>query len=354
MENIGRIFGLSPPPPAKPEDPLFSSDLSPPDSSFLLREPCPIPPIAFPSAPMTVPRPARPGRKPMFAEFPEPQRKALYKALRTEKNRRSARQCRARRQNHIESLEAEVRTLKSRLAKYELIERQRDPADAEDQRVFEAAVSDLDRIKAESDPARFSDFFVARMDEKLLERQHAMEQLSRIMVEIAVPFSLRVFLWGAEKGVRVCEPEHMREVFGCALPKKEDWENIAQGCPDVAHCQAEKENMVGVLGRVRKNVKQILAAQKEIQLDTWRVWKFITADFIPRHMSGQIADSTLFRMKLLDRPELGDYALFHLSDNDFGFGGSADKWLDRFGQDLAGVSASASNLVDNAATRMVC
>ncbi len=273
------------------------------------------------------PKRSRRGRKPMFANLPEPQRLALTRAVRSEKNRRCARESRYRKQNYIRTLEDEINTLKaeladckSKLARYELIEQQRDLTDAEDQHVFEAAKREMQQTKATS--RQFPDIFMRKMTEKLAVRQKALQQLARIAVEIAVPLSLRVFLRVAEDTSNMNRQEGLDHVLGCR-PTGEDARNIIQAYDDAfsdpTSCLTLKERSRMTLERLRGHVKQLLQSHRGIQEETWMIWKYMTEDFVPKKIRGKVEESAIFHLKLRDKPELGDYTLFQVNDNDFVF-----------------------------------
>ncbi len=363
MENIDRLFredqllvpasdsaaAISPPHKKEPSVLLLSPELTPShDSPPIGVAPFPYP-LSFPAfrSPSveseSEPKPrSKRGRKPMFAGMPEPQRKILAQAARAAKNRRCARESRAKKQRYINQLEEEVERLKTELAeckrkfaRYELIDRQLDLADAEDQHVFAAAMEEMQLTKATS--RQFPDIFIRKMNEKLEERRKAMEQLARLTVEIAVPLTLRSALRCAWDYTNVNEPE---KIFGCA-PNSEDAENLRSAfeykfpgpAPDLGPL---RETTAKILRRLRDSVKQMLRSQRSIQFETWRIWVRLTEDFMPKHLPGKVEDSVVFHQKLRGMPELGDFAVFQLEEGDFDFdtGEAVRERLSRFGSTI--------------------
>ncbi len=326
-------------------DPLFDDDCfprnshSPPpkprDEPLLLLAPDPcvmpsFPPINPPSPLDEQLQPLRShrGRKSRFSYLPEPQRKAVCRAIRAEKNRKCARESRVRKQQYVEGLESEVAALKSelaeckrKLARYELIERQRDEGDAEDQHVFEAAKQEMEQTKADS--RQFPDIFMKKMEEKLEQRGRALEQLARLTVEIAIPLSIRGFLWSAEDKITgPPSPDLLQRIFG-TRPEPEDAKNII-GCmrtrfPDVKGYLVQRARVGRVLKSIRRNVKLMLKCQRRIQFETLRTWKWLTDDYLPKRLSGKVENSVVFHQKLKQRKELKDDSFFGVGEKDFTF-----------------------------------
>ncbi len=354
MENIDRLFAEdqlftesahadpvdSPPHKTSPVL-IISPDMSPILDPFSLPQefPCALSPSVpteslwsaaeLPSqtlqAPQKRPAPKR-GRKPMFANLPEPQRRAMAKIVRATKNRRCARESREKKQRYVIGLEEEVGSLRAELAeykkkfaKYETIDRQLDSEDAEDQRVVESAINEMKQTNATS--RQFPDIFMRKMEEKLEERRKALEQLARMTVEIAVPLTLRGFLRCADHCPTMCPPK-LEEMFG-RVPDPEDAKNIQAVLqirpPTLKEIACVRELATKAKQRLKENVKRMLKCQRKIQFETWRVWKAITDDYMPKYQPGKVESSVIYHQKLRGRPELSDYTLFGVADNDFAF-----------------------------------
>ncbi len=273
-----------------------------------------------------VPAKKRQGRRHKFCELPEPQRKALYKAMRAAQNRMCARVSRAKKQKYVEDLEAEVKSLKNQLAeckmrleKYEAIEKQLDPADLEDKVLFAETMKEASSMAGNS--ACFVELFMRKMEQKLANGRKAMEQLAHLMVQITVPLSMRTVLWSSQSKDNLYTPEGLIKLVGFQ-PNVEETKKMIESVmamyPEAKHIAEMRTKRFEVLQQMRRDVKQMLRSQKEIQLNTLRFWRFVRENFAPGRVPGKQESCPFFKQKLLGRPELGDYEFFQLNDSDFG------------------------------------
>ncbi len=112
------------------------------------------------------------------------------KAIRAEKNRRFAKESRDRKRRYVQELEAEVKDLrkqvefyKSRLSKYELIEKQRNMFGYELYATISGVYKEMyEKHQSVTDTALFVKALEKKFDQCVEERRKALEQLARTMV----------------------------------------------------------------------------------------------------------------------------------------------------------------------------
>ncbi len=328
---------------------LSPNPLSPPSQVpsclQLPRTPEPFPAAAFPAAfysqslPLFYPLP--PADLPPVPAFPPAKRraprgsskvvdgitKAMRKSIHAEKNRQFARESRERKRAYVQGLEREVATLKTelawykeRFASYALIDRKRDISTTEKTEAIQAALRELSQTRAA--PGQLSELIIQKFTESFNERKKALEQLFRIMLEVAVPTILRFQLWAVDNNIDVFDPEHLHKYFGYqpgSETMKVVLEHMKTAHANHAEIQRElKTKLSKVTINIRKNVKQMLEAQREIQMDTAKVMhclkKFISPNYTVEHA---IHDMNHAIPRLSGREELSDESIFKVSEEDF-------------------------------------
>ncbi len=253
-----------------------------------------------------------------------------------ERNVWLARESRERKRLYVEGLEQEVVVLRAelakknaRLARYELIERQLDIMGDEDRRVILSALEEMTRTKA-AEP-EFPSILIRKMKAITEERRKALEQLSHMMLEIAVPFSLRLFLWEAENGVEIFDPVHAEKVLG-RKPTVEQMKLLATYAEYAVSCKDTykelKARAVSAAQRIRKNVKQMVECQKAIQMETLSILRCLRKKVFPEYTKSDAELEIKFIPKLETLPELSNAAIFQLTEESLWQDANTEAYLD--------------------------
>ncbi len=284
----------------------------------------PIPPLVFPpSLGSSVTAPLASGKK-RRSRARTQQRTMDPETLQAhaERNRWFARQSRERKRIHVEGLEKEITSLKAelqlckqKLAQYELIDKQRHMTGEEGRALIFDAVNEMAKQR-EMSPKKFSQIVIDRVEAMAKEKRQALEQLSRMMLEIAVPLSLRLFLWEAESGIDIFDPDSMGRVLGYKPDTEESrllMHYLQMGFPDRGTFERIRARMVTATRRIRNNVKLMIECQRGIQLETHRIWCVVKSNIISTTTDFASID-VKFTPKLQGRPELSDAAIFQLRD----------------------------------------
>ncbi len=248
------------------------------------------------------------------------------KTFRAERNRRFAKESRIRKQKYVTGLEKEVTALKkevaeykAKLADYELIDKQRKMTGEECCAILTGTFEAMSRRNAA--PGEFSQIIMKTLDEMVEERRKALEQLARIMLQVAVPLSLRLFLWEADNDIDIFDPVSVGRAMGYA-PDGEEVKTIMASLKatykDRKTYQDMKLHMAEISQSIRGKVRQFVESQKGIQLETLRIWHYMRKHFLSSYSKDQQTASGLkYVPKLQGRPELSDAAIFRIRDEDF-------------------------------------
>ncbi len=294
-----------------------------------------VPSRFLPSAPI---RPGkRPRRQESAAADPSP-------GTTRKRNLWLARESRERKRLYVVGLEQEVSTLKSELAKksailckYELIEKQRNVVDGdEDRALFLETLDEMSRTNAA--PEQFQEVMMRKMKKMAEGRSKALEQLSQMMLEIAVPFSMRMFLWKAENNIDVFDPKCAKKTLGCRPgPEQIEAMTSCQSCVNEFRDLYEKikARAVAASQRIRKSVNQIVACQKAIQTETLGLMRCMKNKVMSKYTKSDAELEVKFAPKLLSRPELSNAAIFQLRNERLWLDASTEAYLDASDEDDA-------------------
>ncbi len=282
-----------------------------------------------PSIPTEIMVPAKKRRQPAAkSEISDEQQQR--KALRAKKNRQFARESRIRKLQYFAGLEKEVDVLrkeladcKSRLAEYKLIERQR--AIAGD-KGYELISSTFPKM-GQGDISGLSRKIIHEMDRLIEERRVAMEQLSRMMFRVAVPISSRIVMWRAEHDIDIFSAESV----GKAMGYRADGEEVKAVMANLQAMYHDQETydqmraaMQSITQNIRKGARQLVEGQRQMQVETMKIWQFVKAKLIPRLERNRAAANALKHMpKFEGNPELSDAVLLQVGKQDFSIGSEA-------------------------------
>ncbi len=259
---------------------------------------------------------------------------AQRKVKRAESNRKFARESRRRRTEYVKSLEAEVLELRqqvefyrSRLGKYELIERQRNVFGYE---LYEEVAEVTEEMRAmHQDPNdRFLLYhaMAKKFDQFVEDRRKTIEQLARAMVEVVAPLPQRFFFWAAENNIDMFDTEKMLKASNYAVPAdtmKSIVELITNSYTDTWRGRNEIRLFFATAGvRIRSLVKQLIDCQKQIQEETKRVAWFGFTHVLHNIDIRRVQCFAQFAASMKLRPELSDCSLYQLSQADFGMASS--------------------------------
>ncbi len=316
-------------PPSAATPPLSSSSLS--QLSF----PLSAGPMELPQIEPMIPPTRRRHRGSTLAE------KLQRKAARAEKNRKFARESRERKRCYVQELEDEVAGLKAELEKYkerfsryELVEKMRAAACGNANAMIPAALEEMARTGASRE--QFARILIEKTEQMIMERQKALEQLSRIMLEIMVPRHLRLCFWAAENDIDLYNPHNVCKFMGYT-PTEEQMralaEHLQSSRKESSESQRRGKSRIAIIAEdVRKQVKRMLECQHDVDHETMRIWKLGKKVFAHRYTPDFAANEFKFSPQLGGRPELSDCAIFQITEQDFSFDGGmertecADEW----------------------------
>ncbi len=263
-------------------------------------------------------RKRKPENEPAEPSLFGPALEAGRRELRAQKNRVFARESRERKKHLLQQQEIEIRSLKaelcearSRLQTYELIEKQRNMMGNELSEVFKPLLQGAEH------PQEFAAAFLERGDRFMDNNRKAMQKLAHMMVEIAVPFPMQLCLWKAEGGADIFEGTTMkRETEKVETPRQ-----LGDGCG--VFLEGEKyykcrQMLREVSQSIRADVKRLLEAQKDIQRGTQKLWDLFKQVVLPKYNATKVKQHMEIFPKLRKNPELSDYAIYHIADQDFG------------------------------------
>ncbi len=255
-----------------------------------------------------------------------PSRKAFLAA----RNRWFARKSREKKRLRLESLENEVVRLRSelgvckeKLARYELIDRQRIQPREESRNVVLSVLTEMAQRKAED--TEFPKFLQREMEKKVDERRQALEQLTRLTLEIALPPSVRLSIWEAENDVDIYDTGDVCRCLGYkdglgADEVREMMDYVNYYHPDRKSHQKIREEVAAAAKRIRKNVKQMLECQRGIRVEALSIWQHTKRTLLDRCTKYNAVPGLRFAPKLVDRPELSDREILQVNDRDFRIG----------------------------------
>lgn len=323
-------------------DPLLSSDLppspsecpSPPPPPLLFLTPSdsasPSPtvlPAGDPQRPSDAPDKKRrqPARKLAAAAAVTPE-KQQRKALRASKNRQFARESRERKLKYFAGLAKEVAVLrkelskaKARMAEYELIERQR--ALSGEKGVSGIATAFVAMGRRNADISTLTRNIAEEAGRILDERRKALGQLTRMMLQIAVPLPVRLFMWEGENGMDIFNPASVARVMGYPANAREVkiiMASLQETYQTQENYQEANAVMRGLAQSVKKNVRILIDSQRGIQMEAMKLWMYIKEKLMPQFQQNRAAARGMQIVPRMEgRTELSDEIMFGVKEEDF-------------------------------------
>lgn len=249
------------------------------------------------------------------------------RATRAENNRKYARDSRERRNEYIKRLKVEVRGLRqevdfyrTRLSRYELIERHRSAFGYEFYTQIAHVTAELSDMHSSSTGEETQKAFVKRFDQFMEERRTAMEQLSRTIVEITASLPQRFLFWASENNL-LLDPEKMSKATGGQIPIEYARTMIEIMQNLLVDRKQYNETLVffaASSARVRGLVKELIGSQRHLQEEMKRVNQFIFRHFMPGVDMPKVQRMAQFVASLKLMPQLSDSAMYQLTQADFG------------------------------------
>jgi len=250
------------------------------------------------------------------------------KTERAERNRRSAKASRERTHLYIKALEREVLTLRQQVAidqyylkLFALDEKHKNPFARE----FASIIPTINEAMATSNqPFTNAEFFTETFkrcyQQKLEAKRRALERLTKEMVEMITPFSVRLMMWLAEKNTDCFDAQELAksisseisfnqvkeitEYFKCIFPYKKKYEDVK--------VQVKKINE-----HLKVIVKDLIECQKRLQIEMKTIENFITTVIFPDLGPKAIEAFSKLSPKLATKPEFSNFALHDLTSASF-------------------------------------
>lgn len=249
------------------------------------------------------------------------------KAIRAEKNRMFAKESRDRKQMYIRNIENQLRVLrvqvedyKQRLSKYELIEEQLE-LNHEIKKYMESVRAMLAETKEA--PVK-NQAFVSAMQkfytEAIREKQKALSILTKAMVEMMMPLSVRLCLWTKEKGVDLHNNEEVEKLVQEKVPNEQaqnvkEYVKIIQDIDRLPNGEVKYVTDAGL--RVRELIRKMVKCQKKAQIELAKICDYMNKSMFPNFDLVNINNFVRITAQLILSPELSNYSLCKLGDSDF-------------------------------------
>ena len=257
------------------------------------------------------------------------------KALRAEKNRRFAKESRERKRKYVEGLEAEIKDLRMRLSqsvqrlkKYEFIEKYSYGLGSSMYEIIKSTYEDMYlNGKPLNNASLFMEEIKRKVERSLEEQRLALKQLTRMMINVVIPFNTRLSMWMIDNHVNFsnCE-ESMAQLSSKTSEEliKMYVNCMRQAYPDKKRLDEIQIHMANAGSKLRLIAKQVIDCQKEAQSELKNFSDFISVNALSGY------DARLFEMlakitfRLASIPELSDYSLYQLKETDLGIENSSD------------------------------
>lgn len=227
------------------------------------------------------------------------------------------------------ALRAELEMKNKKLSKYAIIERQLEIVGDEDHALIMESLEEMSRKHLAAE--QFPSIIIRKAKEIEEERLGVLEQLSHMMLEIAVPYSFRLCLWEAENNIKTFDTAYAEKLLGCkpdaeqmkALLSWEDWTRSYKK-------EYEKMRMrtISASKEIRRNVKQIVECQQGIQVEMLGLLRHYKSTFLGKYTKDNAERDTKFAPKLRQVPELSNAAIFQLSHKGLWMDTTASVYLD--------------------------
>ncbi len=213
----------------------------------------------------------------------------------------------------MKDLREELEAYKVRLARYEVIERQRDSSSLMTYKLIKSelkpqpttgghdALEEARRIEANMKD------FTSRYNFESQERRQAVEQLARTTIEIILPFTHKYLMWAAANNSGFFNAENM-ETLGLGCGAKDDWNSIVEESHATEEeCMGAYESktfLANTASVMHKLVTQFISCQRQIQEQMKQLDEYIYQVMIPK-----LSLSSLdFFVKWVEQVQLFSYA----------------------------------------------
>lgn len=265
----------------------------------------------------------RKGRKPLIQSIMGEDEK---KAMRAEKNRRFAKESRDRKRKYIERLEAELESVKSELAlckarfsRYERIEKQRNSSSCELYDWLAHSYKEVKSAEERKDRTLFASALKKVIENNIEERCKAVEDLTKIMLELAMPLVMRVYrMPSPDKDF--CNPKDLMK----SLDYKISFEDAQKLFYYIKSIFPEREQYIKTASTVNASrdkikgwMKELLNCQKKLQLELKKTYSHFLRNVVKYMQQDALEPLAEVVFYLSKKPEFSDYAVYQIKDKDF-------------------------------------
>ena len=255
------------------------------------------------------------------------------KAIRAEKNRQFAKQSRDRKRKYVQDLELQVDELKKtveyykeKLRKYESVEKANNTIGYE----LYDYVAKVHKIMQENNqPFTDEEFFRENLKnifiQNLEERKATLKMLVKEIVEVSIPFSIRLSLWCADQGHDDYNLEMVMNLISLGGQKitldqaKELVGYTKQLYPD-KKLYAEMQLLLKTTGKnILHGLKEIVKNQKQIKNELQKYHDFLSSHVYTKYKPYMLEAYAKITPQLATKPEIRNYVLTQVNDIDLGF-----------------------------------
>jgi hypothetical protein len=249
------------------------------------------------------------------------------KAMRAEKNRLFARQSRERKKRYIEELKAELERTKNELSfykakfsKYEIIEQQRNSNLCEIYNWIGYIHREAQNVaESEKNNTLFVKLMSKAIEEGIKQRCKAVENITKIMLELAMPSTIRLYRVPSP-GKELCTPIDLMKTLDHNISLDE----ANKVCEYVKRIFPEKSKYVKLAAmmeaskdKIKAWMKELLICQKKLQIELKKVYLYFLKDVARGMQVDAIEPLAGVVNYLVKKPEYSDYAVYQIKDKDF-------------------------------------
>lgn len=248
------------------------------------------------------------------------------KVLRAEKNRIFAKESRMRKQIYIRDLENQVRFLKAqvedqkhRLEKYKLVEKHMSLDNGLKQfvEIISLALNEGRQLKGGHEAV--VEKMKAYFNEWAKERERIVKIITKSMIELLMPFPIRMSLWLSEKGIDLYNIEDIKQQLQKTVPL-EDEKSIEEFTTTLHPAEnnlwkgPEELGAPGV--KVKNLIREIIECEHKVLIELEKIKSYMISAVIPKSNSEFLYLFLRISSHLMLNPEFNVCSLCKLNDID--------------------------------------
>eukprot|EP00826_Nyctotherus_ovalis_P054075 TRINITY_DN7062_c0_g1_i17.p1 TRINITY_DN7062_c0_g1~~TRINITY_DN7062_c0_g1_i17.p1 ORF type:complete len:370 (+),score=112.25 TRINITY_DN7062_c0_g1_i17:98-1207(+) len=234
------------------------------------------------------------------------------KTLRAEKNRKFAKESRDRKRQYVQNLEVEVKELRrevqlyrARLQKYALIEKHKNTGHYD---IYSLIAAIYKEMNERNQPITNNSLFIEALRRTkmnhLLERQMAVEQLTREMTNIVFPDCLKFAVWSFENNIDLYDAAKFSKILGTSEEQaKAVIEYMKKLYPDKKVFRKIQILTTNTGKKVKEMMRQVILSQKRIFVELQRLESYVSDNLSPNYTMKTLEDLANLVPYIMPKPE---------------------------------------------------